>query len=505
MMLLKDLLAPWFHYAGAESIDELVLDSRQASQGKLFVALPGYQVDGRNFIEQAINSGASAVLTHTDQPDEHSAVEYKLVEYSHVEQKAQQIPVISFFQLNRQLSAIAAQFYQVSTQSINVIGITGTNGKTSVNQIIAQLIEASGQKAAVMGTLGNGPLGELVESGNTTADAITVMRQLAEFSSLGCSTCAMEVSSHGLSQGRVEAVPFSTAVFTNLSRDHLDFHGDMQSYGAAKKRLFSFPHVRHGVINADDDIGKKWLNELSDRGYQSYSLINPNADYFCDAIHYHNQGVSARLHYRVADNRRATIKLNTALLGAFNLANVLAAVAALHQQGIEMATLNAAIANVKPVAGRMETFSNEETATIVVDYAHTPDALEQALAALRLHCDGQLWCVFGCGGDRDKGKRPLMARAAEQGADRVVITSDNARSEDPQQIIDDAKQGLSHPALAICEVDRVTAIKRVVAHAKPGDIVLLAGKGHETYQEVAGEKHHYDERALAAELVGGTL
>ncbi|MBR9729051.1 UDP-N-acetylmuramoyl-L-alanyl-D-glutamate--2,6-diaminopimelate ligase [Shewanella intestini] len=491
MMLLKDLLAPWFHYSGAENVDGLILDSRTVKQANVFVALQGYQVDGRQYISQAISAGAGAVIAQTDDPAQHG----------HVTLTDSGIPVISFFQLNRQLSALAAQYYQVHSQQLAVIGITGTNGKTSVSQIIAQLVESLGMQAAVMGTLGNGQLKHLVDSGNTTADAITVMRQLTEFEQQGCHVCAMEVSSHGLAQGRVEAVPFTTAVFTNLSRDHLDYHGDMHAYGAAKKRLFTFPHIKHGLINADDEVGLQWLKSLNQPHFQSYSLSNANANYYCSEVRYHSHGVSATLHYRV-DGQLVSEPLRSGLLGEFNLVNVLAAVAALHQEGADMAELLAGLAKVKPVAGRMEQFTQQGKATVVVDYAHTPDALTQALKTLRLHCQGQLWCVFGCGGDRDKGKRPLMAQAAELGADHVMITSDNTRSEDPLLIIEDVKQGLTAPDKAYVDVDRVSAIKQVVSLAKATDVILLAGKGHETYQEVAGIKHHYDERALVAQLQG---
>ena len=491
-MLLNDLLAPWFHYSGRESISGLTLNSREVKAGSLFVALPGYKVDGRSFISQAVQAGATAILIHTDNPDEHGLVDR--LQYN--------VPLVYFFQLGRQLSAVAAQFYLSNRQSLSLIGITGTNGKTSVSQIIAQIVALLGHQAAVMGTLGNGLWGQLVDSGNTTADAITIMRQLGEFIAQGTEVCAMEVSSHGLVQGRVEAAPFEIAVFTNLSRDHLDYHGDMDSYAAAKKRLFQFPSVQHGVINIDDAVGAKWLTELANDKHKSFSIKgNTSADFYCDAIEYHDAGVTATLHFVEIDSgQRVSTPLSSPLLGAFNLSNLLAAISALYLQGMAMASILAVIPKLVPVAGRMERFASMNKATLVVDYAHTPDAIEQALKALRLHCKGTLWCVFGCGGDRDKGKRPLMAQAAEQYADKVMITSDNARSEDPQTIIDDILQGISQPQNVLSQVDRIEAITRVVSLAQADDIVLLAGKGHETYQEVAGERIDYDERALALTL-----
>ncbi|MBB1437738.1 UDP-N-acetylmuramoyl-L-alanyl-D-glutamate--2,6-diaminopimelate ligase [Shewanella sp. SG41-4] len=491
-MLLNNLLAPWFHYSGHESIDGLTLDSREVERGGLFVALPGYKVDGRVFIAQAIKAGATAVLIHTDNPDEHGIVDR--LQYA--------VPLVYFCQLGRQLSAVAAQFYLSHNSSLSLIGITGTNGKTSVSQIIAQIVSLLGHQAAVMGTLGNGLWGQLVDSGNTTADAITVMRQLGEFAAKGAELCAMEVSSHGLVQGRVEAAPFEIAVFTNLSRDHLDYHGDMDSYAAAKKRLFQFPSVKHGVINIDDAVGAKWLTELANDKNKSFSVQNNSAaDFYCDAIAYNDAGVTATLHFVEIDSGQPTsLQLNSPLLGAFNLSNLVAAIAVLYLQGKPMASILAVVPLLVPVAGRMERFSSANKATLVVDYAHTPDAIEQALKALRLHCKGTLWCVFGCGGDRDKGKRPLMAQAAEQYADKVMITSDNARSEDPQTIINDILQGISQPQNVLTQVDRIEAINHVVSLAHVDDIVLLAGKGHETYQEVAGERIDYDERALAFKL-----
>ncbi|MBW3515800.1 MULTISPECIES: UDP-N-acetylmuramoyl-L-alanyl-D-glutamate--2,6-diaminopimelate ligase [unclassified Shewanella] len=495
MMLLRDLLAPWLHYAGAQSFNDLTLDSRAIRRGDVFLALPGHKVDGRQFIEKALDLGAAGVLVHTDDADQHG----KVLLGDNAEHGVQ----IYFFQLSRQVSAIAAQRYTLAHKSavmpsLGVIGITGTNGKTSTSQLIAQLVTSLGRKAAVMGTLGNGLWGELVDSGNTTADAITLMRQLHEFEAQGASVCAMEVSSHGLVQGRVDAVPFDVAVFTNLTRDHLDYHGDMESYAAAKQSLFRFSTLGHGLLNLDDAVGVSWLTELksvpaqmwgfSIEGHQAAAFYTKNAKF-------DDQGVSATLVWPEGETQ-----IHSPLLGAFNLSNLLAALSALYLQGLDMKALAEQVQYLTPVAGRMERFTTADNITLVVDYAHTPDAIEQALNALRRHCAGDLWCVFGCGGDRDKGKRPLMGQAAEQYADRIMVTSDNARSEDPAQIITDIIQGLTHPQQALTQVDRIAAIKEVVALAKPGDVILLAGKGHETYQEAAGVRHDYDERALARQL-----
>jgi UDP-N-acetylmuramoyl-L-alanyl-D-glutamate--2,6-diaminopimelate ligase len=496
-MKLKDLLAPWFHYSGHEVIKHLTLDSRKVQQGSVFIALPGYKLDGRAYVDQAKAAGAMAALVHTDDPELHGKIE-------NLNTGTQPWHLIHFSQLQSQLSALAAQFYPLSPQKMSVIGITGTNGKTSVSQLIAQLVSLLNGSAAVMGTLGNGLWGQLEDSGNTTADAVTVMAQLHAYEAQGAQVCAMEVSSHGLVQGRVAAVPFDIGVFTNLSRDHLDYHGDMASYGAAKKRLFQFPSLKYGLLSLDDDTGAKWFEELDASKRKGFSVrVNTKASYYTDELNFDDAGVQADIYYRPLSDTSLSphkARLVSPLLGEFNLSNLLAAIAALHLQGVAMEDLLSVTEKIVPVPGRMERFATPKGVSLVVDYAHTPDAIKQALKALRIHCKGKLWCLFGCGGDRDKGKRPLMAKAAEQFADRLMITSDNARSEDPNAIINDMLAGLALPENALVEVDRIKAIRQVAEQAQAGDIILLAGKGHETYQEVAGARIDYDERALAFEL-----
>ncbi|WP_417763744.1 UDP-N-acetylmuramoyl-L-alanyl-D-glutamate--2,6-diaminopimelate ligase [Shewanella sp.] len=487
MISLTDLLAPWFHYAGHETIKSPTLDSRKVQAGDLFIAVPGFRSDGRQFIAAALAQGATAILRHTDVPEEHGAV--------HREQGL----IIDFFQLNRQISAVAAQCYQPQTWSTRVVGVTGTNGKTSVTQLMAQWVELLSQTAGVMGTIGNGRPGQLVDTGNTTADAVTVMAQLAQMSQQQLNVCAMEVSSHGLVQGRVDAVPFEVAVFTNLSRDHLDFHHSMAAYAAAKRRLMSFPSVKTAVINLDDKVGAQWFSELAPTLTLGYSLRGePLARIRASAAEFHYAGIRAQIHWP-----EGVGELNTCLLGEFNLSNLLAALSALYALGYDMQQLLALAPKLQPVAGRMECFTAPQGYSLVVDYAHTPDGLEKALQAARSHCDGTLWCLFGCGGDRDTGKRPEMGAIAEALADKIMVTSDNARSEDPQAILNDIRAGLQHPEQALFEVDREAAIQQLVALAQPGDLLLLAGKGHETYQEINGHRRHYDERALAMQLCGG--
>ncbi|RLV58951.1 UDP-N-acetylmuramoyl-L-alanyl-D-glutamate--2,6-diaminopimelate ligase [Parashewanella curva] len=485
-MLIKDLLAPWFHYSGDEKFNELTVDSRQITAGDVFVAIPGHQVDGRDFIQRAFSQGAIAVIAHTDKPEEHG-----------VQTMTPAGPIIYFSHLSGQLSALAFQRYPVDKTKMKVIGVTGTNGKTTVTQLIAQLVVNLGGKAAVMGTVGNGVWGQLKESENTTSDAITTLKQLHEFQLQGVEICAMEVSSHGLAQHRIDAVPFSSALMNNLSRDHLDYHGDMINYAAAKRRLFQFPELEHRLMNLDDKVALKWHTEHEFSKSVGFS-IHPSvsASYQVSDAEYHNTGVTAKL---MCPHGQGT--LNSPLLAEFNLSNVLAALAVLLEEGYPFEPLLAQVPKLEAAKGRMECFYHQGI-TVVVDYAHTPDALEQALKALSNHCQEQLWCVFGCGGDRDKGKRVQMAAAAEQHAQRVVITSDNPRTEKPMSIIEDIVTGLRQPQLAHIETDRQTAIKYALSQAQAGDIVMLAGKGHETYQEIQGIKHSYDERALVGALVG---
>ncbi len=489
-MRLYELLTPWLTTPLAPQwnieFNDLVLDSRQVSAGDLFVAVIGHQQDGRAFIDAAIAQGAVAVITEHD----HLAV---LSVHGTV-------PVIGLPQLSAQLSQLGLMAYPAARQA-RLIGVTGTNGKTTVTQLCAQLLTELGQVAGVMGTVGNGLWGQLQPSVNTTSDALTVAKQLSCQAQAGADVVALEISSHGLTQGRVAALPIEVAVFTNLSRDHLDYHGDMASYAAAKRRLFSQPDLQAAVLNGDDEYGQRWLLELQAQGLDTirYSIDGAAGAagtrwLRASQVHYHGQGISAAI-----DGSFGQGQLHLPLLGAFNLANALAAMAALLAQGHSLPALLQAVTKLRPADGRMETFGQAHGPTLVVDYAHTPDALQQALQALRLHCHGRLWCVFGCGGDRDRGKRPLMAAAAEQGADHLVITADNPRSETFEAIVADMQTGLTQAPYLI-EADRPSAVRQAHALADAADVILLAGKGHEDYQLIAGQTLPYNERRLAQQL-----
>lgn len=450
------------------SITGITLDSRVVQPGDLFIAVPGEAFDGRNFIGQVLQAGAAAVLAEAEGLD------------------VDEDTVLPVKGLLHKASAIAARFYGEPSHKIAMTGVTGTNGKTTCTQLLGQLFGHLEQTSGVVGTLGYGLMepgaSTLVSTGMTTPDAISVQAILAELVEGGARQVAMEVSSHSLSQGRVEDVHFDTAIFTNLSQDHLDYHGNMEAYAAAKAKLFDLPGVRCAIVNVDDAVGVKLAaNMRADIELYRYSIKDDSADIYARDVVLGASGIRAEI---VTPWGRGELK--SSLLGEFNLSNLLAIIAAAGMQGFALDDVLAAIPKLVPVEGRMELVGPQSTPQVVVDYAHTPDALEQALLALRMHCKGKLWCVFGCGGDRDKGKRPLMGEIAARLADHVVITSDNPRSESPMKIIDDIVAGAGSDAQV--QVDRGEAIEYAVVRAAAADTVLLAGKGHESYQLIGDTK-----------------
>lgn len=487
---LHDLLAPWVTGLPARTLNEMTLDSRVAASGDLFVAIKGHAVDGRRFIPQAIAQGVAAVIADADGEAEDGSV---------VEMHG--VPVIYLSQLSQRLSALAGRFYQQPGEKLKLIGVTGTNGKTTTTQLLAQWAQLLGETGAVMGTVGNGLYGQLATAENTTGSAVEVQHQLASLVDKGATLAAMEISSHGLVQHRVAALPFAAAAFTNLSRDHLDYHGDMVHYEAAKWLLFSEHQVGEAIINADDEVGRRWLQQLPDA--VAVTMEN-NLQLDCHGrwlkatdVQYHDGGASVKFTSSWGNG-----EFESRLMGAFNVSNLLVALATLLALDYPLASLTATANQLQPVTGRMEVFTAPGKPTVVVDYAHTPDALEKALAAARLHCKGKLWCVFGCGGDRDKGKRPLMGAIAEQFADVVVITDDNPRSEDPAAIVADVLTGLLDPSRARVVLGRAQAVTNAVMQAQEGDIVLVAGKGHEDYQIIGQQRFDYSDRVTVARLLG---
>lgn len=487
---LRDLLAPWVSDAPQAELKDMILDSRVAAAGDLFVAISGHSSDGRHYIPQAIAQGVSAVVAEAQGQAEHGAVSMK-----------HGIPVVYLQNLNLLLSDIAGRFYQQPGAALKLVGVTGTNGKTTTTQLLAQWAQMLGETSAVMGTVGNGLLNQVVPAENTTGSAVQVQQLLRSLVQQGASFAAMEVSSHGLVQHRVSALPFAAAAFTNLSRDHLDYHGDMQHYEEAKWQLFSSHQSGQKIINADDSVGQRWLGMLPDAvavsmenrlpvGWEGRWLSATRVDY-------HDKGATVELNSSWGQGT-----LESRLMGAFNVSNLLVALATLLSLDYPLDLLLNTAPQLQPVCGRMEVFHAPGRPTVVVDYAHTPDALEKALAAARLHCTGKLWCVFGCGGDRDKGKRPLMGGIAEQYADRVVITDDNPRSEDPRAIINDVLSGLLDAGRAVAITGRAEAVTSAIMQADENDVVLIAGKGHEDYQLVGNQRLDYSDRVTAARLLG---
>lgn len=488
-------------WAELKTLNQMTLDSRQVQQGDLFVALKGHQVDGRKFITKAIEQGAALVLAEADE----GISEPELAsEFAKCNLNRTACKVISVPNLPKMLSAIANAFYAEPSKKLTLVGITGTNGKTTTAQLFAQWRNLLGGKSAVMGTIGNGLYGQVQEAVNTTGSAIEIQRNLADFVTLGADFCAMEVSSHGLAQYRTEALDFDLAVFTNLSRDHLDYHNTMEEYAAAKFRLFDELSTQQQVINADDEIGKQWLAKLPQAVAVS---INPaetlNQIRWLQAknVSYTLQGAEIEFASSWGNG-----KLDSRLIGAFNVSNLLTAFAGLLALGYELQKLLETAPLLTGVCGRMECLVSEEAPQanpmVIVDYAHTPDALEKALQAARLHCDGKLWCVFGCGGDRDTGKRPLMASIAEQYADNVIVTDDNPRTEDPDIIFADIMQGFKKPKNVQKMHIRQYAIEQAISQADSKDVVLIAGKGHEDYQIIGTKKYHFSDQEVAKEFLG---
>jgi UDP-N-acetylmuramoyl-L-alanyl-D-glutamate--2,6-diaminopimelate ligase len=459
----------------------LALDSRLVRPGDVFLAYPGEHADGRRYVDQAIANGAVAIIVEAG-----------------FERADLGVPIIKTIGLRAQVSAIAGRFFDQPSKAIGVIGVTGTNGKTSCTQLLAQALRLAGQSCGVIGTLGNGLDGAVDGGGLTTPDPIALQQQLAQWRDQGVGHTAMEVSSHGLVQGRVNGIHFRGAVFTNLSRDHLDFHVSMEKYGAAKAALFDMPALEFAVINRDDAFGAALTDKLRARlpvfDYSLRTAAETGAEIAVARAHYRADGVDATI-----TTPWGTINARSYLLGDFNLSNLLAVIAVLGQMGFNVAQIEALLPKLKPIAGRMQRVNANADIEVVVDYAHTPDALEHALLALRQHCRGQLWCVFGCGGDRDKGKRPLMGAIAGRLADRVVLTSDNPRSENAQTIIESIRDGIDTAATASVSIesDRAIAIALAIKQAKIGDVVLLAGKGHEDYQLIGKDVRPFSDVTVA--------
>ena len=461
----------------AHVIGRLRTDSRAVQAGDGFIAWPGYSTDGRAFVPAALAAGATACLVEAE-----GAGAFALDDAR----------VATLPALKAATGAIADDWYGAPSAALQVVAVTGTNGKTSTAWWLAQALAALGQRCGVIGTLGVGEPGAVEATGLTTPDPVTLHGTLRQFVDLGFAACAMEASSIGLVEHRLDALRIDVAVFTNFTRDHLDYHGSMQAYWAAKRALFDWPGLRAAVLNIDDAQGARLAQELADRkGLNLWTVsLFEGARLRAEGLHYAEGGLAFD-----AVEGAQRVPVRTALVGDYNASNALGVLAGLRALGASLADAVGALAALTPVPGRLQRVAGREV-DVIVDYAHTPDALHKVLQALRPLAaarGGQLWCVFGCGGNRDASKRPLMGAIAARDADRVVLTSDNPRDEAPGLILAQIMAGLTgHDEVAVIE-DRREAIRCAVRGAAAGDVVLLAGKGHEDYQEIAGARRPFSD------------
>jgi UDP-N-acetylmuramoyl-L-alanyl-D-glutamate--2,6-diaminopimelate ligase len=478
-MSLGTLLESWVSHADLPAgdsitIEGLCLDSRKVRPGDAFIAVSGEACHGMQFAMEAQARGALVIL--------HDGLA-ALADL--------QIPNVRIENLGKQLSALGARFFHAPSDRLSVTGITGTNGKTSTAHFIAQSWQRVTGNAGMIGTIGYGALGHLQPADLTTPDPISVQRMLSECIDSGVEHVAMEVSSHALDQGRCADVAFQAAVFTNLSRDHLDYHGSMERYADAKRRLFTDCQPRFAIINRDDELGRRLIGELGGSCEVLSYGTNGNAELCGHVVHMDSSGMNLEISSPWGGG-----KLHTNLLGRFNVSNLLAAAGSLALLGMPWNKVMHQLEIMQPVPGRMQCLGGEGgLPVVVVDFAHTPDALKQALDALHAHLHGRLICVFGCGGDRDRGKRAMMAAIAENLADQVILTNDNPRTESPEAIFDDMLSGMRRPDTAIVMADRNEAIRHAIEQSRSGDIVLVAGKGHETYQETHGKRMPFSDVA----------
>lgn len=490
-MKLNDLLAtaasgftfPADHPALALEVNSIKTNSLACQPGDLFIGLPGTRVDGGDFWSGAFTSGAIAALV--------SPAAYAKTQPS---ASAESPLVIAVEDVVTVCAQLASAFYRHPTQQLKMVGVTGTNGKTTTTHIIEYLLNGNQQPTALLGTLYTRWPGYEKVASHTTPFAVDLQAQLAEAVDAGCQVAVMEVSSHALAQRRVLGCEFDVAVFTNLTQDHLDYHKDMEDYFAAKALLFGPAYLRgRAILNLDDAYGQRLKAEAGGQVW-CYSKTNPEADLWAEDLTYGSDGIQGILH-----TPQGNRPFSAPLVGQYNLENLLAAVGTVLQLGLDLDVVIAQLAVFPGVPGRMEQvkIASMQDIGVVVDYAHTPDSLENLLKAARPFAQGKLICVFGCGGDRDRSKRPLMGGIGARLADLAIVTSDNPRTEDPAQILQDVVAGIPSESAYVVIADRAEAIRRAILEAQPGDSVLIAGKGHEDYQILGTEKIHFDDREQA--------
>ncbi|MFH7025565.1 MAG: UDP-N-acetylmuramoyl-L-alanyl-D-glutamate--2,6-diaminopimelate ligase [Heteroscytonema crispum UTEX LB 1556] len=484
-MKLRELLAsvdiveqlPNYSAFGDAEVRGLKTNSHACQPGDLFIGMPGTRVDGGDFWQSALASGAVAAVVSPEAVAKHPPTTEA---------------VVSAGDMTKACAQIAAAFYGYPGQRLKLVGVTGTNGKTTTTHLIEFLLDKANKSTALMGTLYTRWKGFVQTAVHTTPFAVELQHQLAEAVDAGNEYGVMEVSSHALAQGRVMGCQFEVGVFSNLTQDHLDYHTDMEDYFAAKALLFSPDYLKgRAIINADDAYGKRLIAALGTPKVWSYSVNDSTADLWMSDLSYEPNGVSGMLHTPMGD-----VAFRSPLVGQYNLENLLSAVGAVLYLGLDLQLVASAIPEFPGVPGRMERvqISSEQDISVIVDYAHTPDSLENLLKASRPFIPGKMICVFGCGGDRDRTKRPKMGKIAAELADVAVVTSDNPRTEDAEKILQDILAGIPETVKPIVICDRATAIRTAILQAQPGDGILLAGKGHEDYQILGTEKIHFDDR-----------
>ena len=485
-MKLRELLAkanlqqPKHHALDLE-VNRVCTNSHACQPGDIFIGMPGTRVDGGEFWSSAIAQGAIAVIITPD------AAQKK--------PPGAEVCAILTEDMTATCSAIAAAFNDYPTSKLQLVGVTGTNGKTTTSHLIEYFLLEAIRPTAMLGTLYTRWQGYSQTASHTTPFAVELQSQLAEAVKAGNEYAVMEVSSHALAQGRVKGCNFAVGVFTNLTQDHLDYHRDMEDYFQAKSLLFTDEYLQgKAIINLDDDYGKRLIARLDRASLWTYSVNDTDADLYTSNLDYQPTGVKGILHTPVGE-----IAFDSPLVGQFNLANLLAAVGAALHLGIELKSIAACLPSFAGVPGRMERVQSgsDRDINVIVDYAHTPDSLENLLKAARPFISGKMICVFGCGGDRDRTKRPLMGKIAAQLADLAVVTSDNPRTENPERILQDVLAGIPASVEPLVIADRAAAIATAIKNARAGDGVLIAGKGHEDYQILGTEKIHFDDREQA--------
>lgn len=491
---LYELLIPWVcvNFMNLRLTD-LVLDSREVELGNVFIAIKGNKNHGRLYIDTAIKNGAIAILSDSNN---------KIISVENIFDLDRIVPVVYFNQLNRYVSNIAGRFYGYPSLDLHVIGVTGTNGKTTITHLLMNWVELLGEKSATIGTLGHGVLDSIYPNpfDCTTCSAIDTQKILAQFVQNKVKFVSIEISSHGLDQYRVDALYFDVAIFSNLSYDHIDYHNDIKKYEAAKWRLFSELYVKHYVINIDDHVGCQWIANLTTAVAVTITNKIPKnwlGKWIClIKAHYYIYGTDI-----VFNSSWGAGTIKSQLLGPFNISNLLLALGALLIMGYPLELLLNTASKLKPISGRLEVFRLYNRSTVIVDYAHTPDALKKVLFFIKQFCRGKLWCIFGCGGDRDRTKRALMGDIVEKYADYIIITNDNPRSEDPKSIINDIIYNIKNSKKIRIIEDRADAISTAISRTSSEDFVLIFGKGHEKYQIIQNNKISYSDQNIVKKFL----